>query len=204
MWPVRTNAGFLARAAADPDFVAGHVDTGFIEHHAARLVPDAEPTPEIVDAAAAALIPARGTDPWIALQGFRLNGRPDLRVAVEIAGRIQVGQARPCGAAAVVGEATVLFLDGVAWPFRRPMATQANREGVSDGAILAPMPGQIVAVEVSAGDAVKRGQKLVVLEAMKMEQALQAPFDGVVAILNATAGARVREGDVLVRIERAD
>ena len=39
VWPVKTNAAFLARAAADPDFLRGGVDTGFIERNAARVVP---------------------------------------------------------------------------------------------------------------------------------------------------------------------
>src|SRR5690606_18097619 len=49
----------------------------------------------------------------------------------------------------------------------------------SDGSLRAPMPGKVVAVQVKAGDAVARGQPLVVLEAMKMEHALAAPFGGV-------------------------
>ena len=202
VWPVRTNAAFLARAAADPDFVAGRVDTGFIERHAARLVPGAEPGPEVVAAAAAALVAPVGPDPWSALPGFRLNAPPDPRVAVEIAGRIHVGQALPRGEVALVGHDRVLFLDGEAWPFRSPRTGEAGGGAVSDGAILAPMPGRIVSVEVEAGDTVKRGERLVVLEAMKMEQVLQAPFDGTVTALAAKAGGRVSEGDLLVRIEK--
>ena len=97
-----------------------------------------------------------------------------------------------------------MFLDGNAWPFKSPVTAQPAPGTVSDGAVLAPMPGHIVAVDVATGDAVKRGQKLVVLEAMKMEHTLHAPFDGVVATLNAASGARVREGDMLICVERAD
>jgi 3-methylcrotonyl-CoA carboxylase alpha subunit len=50
----------------------------------------------------------------------------------------------------------------------------------------------------------KKGQKLVTLEAMKMEHSLTAPFDGIVAELNAAEGAQVSEGTLLVRIEKAD
>ena len=63
------------------------------------------------------------------------------------------------------------------------------------------MPGRIVAVDVTAGDRVTRGQRLLVLEAMKMEQALPAPFDGTVALLAAAAGAQVAEGALLARID---
>jgi 3-methylcrotonyl-CoA carboxylase alpha subunit len=73
-----------------------------------------------------------------------------------------------------------------------------------DGAIVAPMPGKVTSVEVSQGDKVAKGQRLLTLEAMKMEHGLVAPFDGVVAELNAKAGAQVSEGAVLARIESGD
>jgi 3-methylcrotonyl-CoA carboxylase alpha subunit len=63
------------------------------------------------------------------------------------------------------------------------------------------MPGKVTAVEVSSGDKVTKGQRLLTLEAMKMEHALTAPFDGVVAELNAKPGAQVTEGQVLVKVE---
>ncbi len=56
VWPVRTNAAFLARVAADPAFVAGDIDTGFIERRAATLIPAVEPGEPIVRAAARALL----------------------------------------------------------------------------------------------------------------------------------------------------
>ena len=74
---------------------------------------------------------------------------------------------------------------------------------VSDGALLAPMPGKVITVEVAEGDSVTKGQKLLVLEAMKMEQAMLAPFDGVVAELKVSAGGQVSEGTMLVRVEKA-
>ncbi len=70
-----------------------------------------------------------------------------------------------------------------------------------DGAIISPMPGRVTAVDVAAGDAVTKGQRLLTLEAMKMEHGLTAPFDGVVAELNTKAGAQVQVDAVLVRIE---
>jgi 3-methylcrotonyl-CoA carboxylase alpha subunit len=73
-----------------------------------------------------------------------------------------------------------------------------------DGAILAPMPGKVSSIEVAAGEPVTKGQRLLTLEAMKMEHGLVAPFDGVVAELNAVAGAQVQVDAVLVRIEKSD
>jgi 3-methylcrotonyl-CoA carboxylase alpha subunit len=64
------------------------------------------------------------------------------------------------------------------------------------------MPGRVLSVEVRQGDRVSKGQKLVTLEAMKMEHAMAAPFDGVVAELAVAAGAQVTEGELLVKVEK--
>jgi 3-methylcrotonyl-CoA carboxylase alpha subunit len=66
------------------------------------------------------------------------------------------------------------------------------------GKVLAPIPGRIASVLVAVGDAVSRGQKLVVLEAMKMELALSAPADGRIGAVRCTAGEMVEEGRELV------
>lgn len=63
--------------------------------------------------------------------------------------------------------------------------------------ISAPMPGKILGVKANAGDAVKKGQVIVVLEAMKMENDIVAPQDGTVASINVTAGQSVESGAVL-------
>ena len=63
--------------------------------------------------------------------------------------------------------------------------------------ISAPMPGKILGVKADAGDAVKKGQVIVVLEAMKMENDIVAPQDGTVASINVTAGQSVESGAVL-------
>jgi acetyl/propionyl-CoA carboxylase alpha subunit len=69
------------------------------------------------------------------------------------------------------------------------------------GELTAPMPGQIRAVNVSEGDAVTKGQALMVLEAMKMEIRIQAPMDGVVKSLAVKAGQTVEREQVLIEIE---
>ena len=76
--------------------------------------------------------------------------------------------------------------------------------GLHDGEIEAPMPGKVTAVEVSRGEKVVNGQRLLTLEAMKMEHALTAPFDGTVAELAATAGQQVKEGQLLVKVEAGE
>jgi 3-methylcrotonyl-CoA carboxylase alpha subunit len=64
--------------------------------------------------------------------------------------------------------------------------------------VRAPMPGLVKAVRAAAGDAVRRGQPLLVLEAMKMEHMVAAPRDAVIAEI-AAEGAQVSDGTVLVR-----
>jgi biotin carboxyl carrier protein len=63
-----------------------------------------------------------------------------------------------------------------------------------------PMPGTILDVKVSVGQAVKNGQVLCILEAMKMENEIAAPADGVVASINVTKGATVNTGDLLLSL----
>jgi 3-methylcrotonyl-CoA carboxylase alpha subunit len=63
------------------------------------------------------------------------------------------------------------------------------------------MPGKVTSVDVAVGKQVTKGQRLLTLEAMKMEHGLVAPFDGVVAELNATAGTQVQVDALLVRVE---
>ncbi|CAN0027716.1 unnamed protein product [Phaeothamnion confervicola] len=74
----------------------------------------------------------------------------------------------------------------------------ADAAAGADAKLVAPMPGKIVAVHVKAGDSVVRGQKLVVLEAMKMEHTILAPADGVVERVRFQPGEQTSEGEELV------
>ena len=207
VWPVRTNAAFLARAAADGDFVAGRVDTGFIERGLDALVPTAEPSDAVKTAAASALIkPATGAA-WTDLTGFRTNAPTQRQVSVSIAGSVYLAASAPDagGHVASVAGRDILFLDGEAWPIGPGRVDGSGGGGAaSDGAILSPMPGKVISVDVEKGQSVVRGQKLLTLEAMKMEHSMVAPIDGVVAALVAIAGTQVAEGVLLARIEKAD
>ncbi|MBO9127424.1 MULTISPECIES: acetyl/propionyl/methylcrotonyl-CoA carboxylase subunit alpha [unclassified Rhizobium] len=201
VWPVRTNAAFLARTLDHPDFRAGTVDTGFIERHAADLIPPAEPSERVLQAAARAILPKPGGDIWTTGNGFRMNAPPSREIGVEVGGAAYRVELRYGGEPAVT-DAGVLFLDGEAWPFGPPRAGYAGGSaGHSDGAIVAPMPGRVIALMVAKGDRVTRGQPLAVIEAMKMEQTLSAPFDGVVSEMKVLAEAQVVEGSVLMQLE---
>ena len=75
-------------------------------------------------------------------------------------------------------------------------AAPAGGEKVS-----APMPGNILAVNVAAGDTVKRGQVLMILEAMKMENEIMAPCDGTIASVHTSKGSAVESGALLCVIQ---
>ena len=74
----------------------------------------------------------------------------------------------------------------------------APQETAATGAIIAPMPGTILSVAVEAGATVTKGQTLLVLEAMKMENEIQAPADGTVREVNVSQGLSVNAGDTLI------
>ena len=67
--------------------------------------------------------------------------------------------------------------------------------------VTSPMPGTILSINVAAGDAVKRGQVLMVLEAMKMENEIMCPCDGMIASVNTSKGASVESGTLLCVIQ---
>jgi len=215
VWPVRTNAAFLARAAADSDFRAGAVDTGFIPARIDTLVPDAAPSEPVWNLAANAMLASdfggagNAGDPWRALQGFRTNAAADFRVALRHGGEtrtVELGDDEEMeGVATANGETMLVFSEGQAFAFTLPGAGGGGGAGAaSDGAMLSPMPGRVIAVDVRQGDTVAKGAKLVTLEAMKMEHSLAAPFDGIVAELNVAEGEQVSEGVVLVRIDKGE
>lgn len=221
------NTGFLAALAADPDFCAGDVDTGLIGRHQAALTGVAPPTGEIISAAAlaasgaAALPPSN--DPWSSLSGYahfhgvarrmRLKfGEADIlaKVSVRPDGRFQVALDAPYDStnshdfraaprlARWPGHITV-FEGAVGYTFAVPdPLARSDDAAAASGSLRAPMPGLVKLVRVAKGDAVIKGQSLLILEAMKMEHTIAAPHDGVVAEI-ATEGAQVTDGTVLVR-----
>ena len=207
VWPVKTNAGFLARCLADPDFIKGEIDTGFIEARLERLAITVDPSAAVLGAAAAARLAAETADasPWTALAGFRLNAPRDLTVRLQSGGRAYEAVAdAPARASALVSDGHVVaFEDGEVFDFTDPVAADDEETASGDGVIRSPMPGRIVAVLSEAGAKVAKGAPLLTLEAMKMEHVLTAPFDGVVAELRAAAGDQVSEGAVLARLDAA-
>ena len=223
-----TNLAFLSALAADPDFAAGDVDTGLIARKPALTAVAAAPDQRSLALAAAAAADNRGAtapshDPWAELPsyghfhplprkvelGFGEQSMPaavvlraDGRAEVLLAGDerpmlVGPGEARVAkwpGHLALFSEAGS-FTFSVSDPFERSADAAASAD-----AIRAPMPGLVKLVRVQKGDAVIKGQPLLVLEAMKMEHGIGAPHDAVVAEI-VGEGRQVTDGDVLVRFE---
>ncbi|WP_448664872.1 acetyl/propionyl/methylcrotonyl-CoA carboxylase subunit alpha [Sphingomonas sp. CJ20] len=219
-WPVRTNAAFLKRLLEDGDVRAANLDTGIISRKGDTLLPPLEPTtamlgraahtlmlagafaqPEYEDSDSIAKLPI-----WRQPKGFRLNA-PGRSPSLRVSDGTKVYEAVADDSYAydkTVAEGLLVALDGDTRIFTLARADGATTGATADGAILAPMPGRITAVDVTPGATVAKGQRLVTLEAMKMEHSLTAPFDGIVAELHAQAGAQVSEATLLVRIEKSE
>jgi acetyl/propionyl-CoA carboxylase alpha subunit len=212
---VKTNAGFLGRCLEAPDFIAGDVDTGFIDANLAALTDDPEPSAAALSAAAAGamiageetLIPAEPS-PWRELMGFRLNAEPSASVRLFRHGQPVVAEVvddvQPRSVLITEDDEIVVFEAGEAFAFAtRPPRADAPEGAGSDGQVRAPMPGRVTALAVKPGQTVEKGQALLTLEAMKMEHALTAPFAGKVKTLAARLGDQVVEGAVLAVLEPA-
>ncbi len=215
--PLRTNKAFLYECLSLDVFGRGQIDTGLIERTGETLTRRAEPSEKVLESAG-----RRFRRDWLdgtewkqrpfkeGLFGFRLNGSSRVELTL-----FESGKRYSCSIATAdtdTGLASDLDRDGTlvvtergeTYFFTTRETTGSAAGHAGDGAILAPMPGRITAVDVTPGATVTKGQRLVTLEAMKMEHSLTAPFDGIVAELNAEAGTQVSEATLLVRIEKSE
>jgi 3-methylcrotonyl-CoA carboxylase alpha subunit len=251
---IGTNLGFLARVAAHPEFVAGPVDTGFVERHRAALVPPRRPAPDMALAAAALarlsaredaakLAASRSGDPfspWTRIDGWRLNGRGRQELVFldgseerSVSAQYHAGNwllhlgdrellaagERPTDTVLSVlldgvrkqftvmsHEAeTAVFLDGESWRLTEIDLLGARAgEDHTAGRLSAPMPGRVAQLMVEPGMRVRRGQPLIVIEAMKMEHTVAASADGVIEAVRYRPGDLVEEGAELIVLAQSD
>jgi acetyl/propionyl-CoA carboxylase alpha subunit len=208
VWPVKSNAGFLARALVDPDYLAAGVDTGFVARRLSELLGPQEPPPEAWRAAAWALYQAgrsASPDPWSRLEGFRANAAPVMDIDLQSGDRRRRMALEPDGSGGVRAipwkGGVVAFEHGDAWRFEPArVGEDVGVAAEADGTVRSPLPGVVAAIPVKPGQSVVRGQTLVVVEAMKTEHSLAAPFDGVVQAVRVSAGEQVDEGVVVALV----
>ena len=159
--------------------------------------------------------------PWAARDGFQFTGIRSIAVPILIDGQSaeatvtfgKSGMNVTIGGTRAAGDAKVFDAGGDAYVLRqgrqtrvrlRDFSATAAEAGAGDGVVKAPMHGRILELLVGVGDRVASGQRLAVIEAMKMEHTLRASFAGVVTQLSAAAGAQVVEGSQIMVIEPAE
>jgi 3-methylcrotonyl-CoA carboxylase alpha subunit len=224
------NLAFLSELARDPDFASGDVDTGLIARHQPALTALPAPGPAVVAQAlllaSGMPLSAPSDEPWESLAGYSHFGPLSHRVAIkygkeEIRARVTALPNRTFEIA-VEGQDTatklnpkslrrwarwpgqIAIFDGAAthsFKLEDPLLAAEHASG-GVGSLAAPMPGLVKLVKAAAGASVRKGQPLLVLEAMKMEHTIAAPHDGMIAEI-AAEGAQVAEGTVLVKYQDA-
>ena len=117
--------------------------------------------------------------------------------------RAQIGGVTRGYVCARDGDTRWIGRDGFAWSVREQGRSTAAAAAGAGGPVVSPMPGTVTVVEVTEGQPVAAGDRLVVVEAMKMEHVLTAPVDGVVRGLRAKPGTTVARDAVLLTVEGA-
>ena len=227
----KTNLAFLAKLINDPGFRREKLDTGLIERNLESLGAVPQPVDIDAAREAATALIARGAaergrrnalrsdenaSPWDACLGFSLAGPRKTNVSCLVEGEPTVvdiawngRDSRPVRAAAAArifnaGSHVIALRDGrqtrvaLADPLDVDFSALGSDGG---GAIKAPMHGKLIALFAETGASVEKGQKLAIVEAMKMEHALAAPRAGKIAAILAKPGDQVAEGQKLIILE---
>lgn len=117
--------------------------------------------------------------------------------------RLDLGGGLCSGSVMISTALAEVRLDGQTYLLARRAPPKAAQAGAADGKIIAPMPGRVLAVEVKTGDTVAAGDRLLVLEAMKMEHRITARTPGIVSAVNIAEGDQIADGMLLVEITAA-
>jgi acetyl/propionyl-CoA carboxylase alpha subunit len=143
--------------------------------------------------------------------GYRLHvGEQIIPVRLELSGggdaTLTIGGETVELAIATRGDDVFIHLDGASYHlhYEHPLERLAHQlHGGAEDAIRAPMPGSLVAIHVKAGQAVKKGEALLVMESMKMETTIAAPRDGVVAEVHFATAQTFDRDALLLTLEPA-
>ena len=205
VYPIKTNARFLASCLSHPEFISGDVSTNFIEQNAPVLFGNSSAIDD-TDSIAFALLPHKEGTPYDDTGGWKLNQAPrayftrshkgeDLRLPL----RPNPKKIKKHVALYAHPKGEIVFVDGKSFLIE---AVTTSDDVLGGGSVLiAPMPGKIIAVNVKAGDIVKQGDPMIVMEAMKMEMTLPAPRDGVIDTVSTTQDALVADGEILLSLK---
>jgi 3-methylcrotonyl-CoA carboxylase alpha subunit len=225
----RSNAGFLAVLARAHAFRAGEFDTGFIDTHLAELGAVRQGLDHAAAARGAEQLfererknlAARAGDavsPWDATDAFQLSGERRLTLPIVADGEPAIAQVVytangpvvSVDGAAPASDAVPVAAEDAVYVLRRGRQTKVTLRDLSiaeaadsgaGGLVRAPMHGKVLGLLVEKGETVARGQRLAIIEAMKMEHTLHAPIDGVVAEIAVAKDAQVAEGVKVLVIE---
>lgn len=209
---LRTNIGFLRRLIASDAFADTCIHTGWLDSDDAVELLTAPGPPEGLGAIAAGAWARSVThpqaDPFGLADGWRIAGPPAAPVVrlTDPAGSTEAYRADPAAADSAITDVTEQAVSvawqGHPWTFTVPDPKRADASAVvADSQVTSPMPGTVLSVDVQQGAAVAAGQRLGVIEAMKMEISLTAPYAGTVDSVNATVGGSVALGQVLFTVE---
>jgi len=218
----RTNLALLAALIRAPEFRQGRFDTGFIERNLSALGAEPRQRDGAAAAAGAARLLAREAaqsasahdhdapvSPWDVNDAFQLSGPRRTSFAILVDGvnasaEVTYAEGRPQVAVdGVAAAADLLAVDApdAVYVLHRGRQTVVSRKTAAvdidhldgDGVLRAPMHGKLLAVLVETGATVTKGQRLAVIEAMKMEHTLLAPVTGRVSEVLAAAGSQIAE-----------
>jgi 3-methylcrotonyl-CoA carboxylase alpha subunit len=209
----KVDTGFIERNLAALGAVPQETDKAAAALGAAHLLSDARS-----EAMASKESAAEADSPWVARDGFQLGGVRTISIPIVVDGENDSatviygndGTRVAVDGVAAATDAKVFEAAGDAYVVRHGRQTRVRLKDFSapmaagsagDGVIKAPMHGKVLEILAKVGDRVTAGQRLAVIEAMKMEHTLRAPFDGAVTQVLVGAGAQVVEGAQIMVLE---
>ncbi len=221
------NVQFLRHVVKSPSFSKAHLDTALIERERDVLFQQQPISTDVAIQAAVTHIlnteqKQEGADPFSKTDAWRAFGQSTRKFVFAMQGEERIApyksaalralqREHPQGLQAVyvqpseVADDVHIFMDQGATTITHihHLSLTGEHDVHAQGGLTAPMPGKVVSFDVKTGDKVSKGQRVAVMEAMKMEHAITAPTDGVVGELLYATGDQVSEGAALLTLVSA-